>query len=97
LFAGAGEHDGVVKGLRPAERYISLERVHQPRRVHLDELLLGEIRVAAGICGVVLNRGDAAEEHNLTDGLSVMGGPKRCCTSWAKRRQEGVPAVSSSL
>ena len=48
LLIGASEHDGVVQGLRPVERNVGLEGVHQPRRVHLDELLLGEIRVTAG-------------------------------------------------
>lgn len=71
LLVGTGEHDGIVQGLLPAERDVSLEGVHQPRCVHLDELLLGEISIATGqgeeLVGVVLDRADTAEEHDLAD------------------------------
>jgi len=59
LLVSAGKHNGVVEALRPAQGDVGLQRVHQPRRVDLNELLFREIGVAAGVgeelVGVVLN------------------------------------------
>lgn len=71
LLISSCEHNGVVKGLRAAERDVGLQGVDEARGVHLDELHLGQVRVAARqgeeFVGVVLDRSDAAEQHDLPD------------------------------
>jgi hypothetical protein len=45
---------------------------------------------------VVIDGPSLAEEDKLAEGLAVISGPKHGWTSWAKRRHDDVPAVSSS-
>lgn len=109
LFVGTGEHDGVVEGLRSVERDIGLQRVEQSRRVHLDQLRLGNVRVAASqgeeFVGVVLDGAGTTEEHDLADGpvghgraealLDQLGEAAQCPRDAAPRtRLVGVPSCS---
>ena len=64
LLVGASEHNGVVEALRPTQGDVGLQRVHQARRVDLNELLLREVGIAPGVLeelvGVVLDEVRAA-------------------------------------
>jgi hypothetical protein len=82
------------------ERDVGLQGVDEAGGVHLDELHLGQVRVAARqgeeFVGVVLDRSTRRSSMISPIGLSVIGGPKRCCTRWAKQHHVGTPTVSSS-
>jgi hypothetical protein len=69
LLIGAGEHNCVVQRRRPAEGDVRLEGVAEAGRVNLDELVVGEVRIAAGqgeeLFGVLFDGPDAAEKDQL--------------------------------